>query len=156
MEIFYWSDYACPYCYIGETNLKAALADPAKALEEFADYEEQWEDENDEVREKMLAEMATHGRHDNITFLAFTATPKAQTLELFGEEQPDGSFRPYHVYSMRQAINEGFILNPLAHYITYGEALELAKKVPNDPTVPTSPTMKLLRKYTSLHPYAIG
>lgn len=137
-------------------HLKQALADTAEALKEFADYEEQWEGEADEVRDGMLREMAAHGRHDNITFLAFTATPKNQTLELFGEEQPDGSFRPYHVYSMKQAIQEGFILDPLANYVTYNEALQLAKTVPDNPDVPTSPTLKLLRKYTELHPYAIG
>lgn len=137
-------------------HLKQALADTTEALKEFADYEEQWEGEADEVRDGMLREMAAHGRHDNITFLAFTATPKNQTLELFGEEQPDGSFRPYHVYSMKQAIQEGFILDPLANYVTYNEALQLAKTVPDNPDVPTSPTLKLLRKYTELHPYAIG
>lgn len=137
-------------------HLKEALADTAEALKEFADYEEQWEDESDEVRDGMLRQMAAQGKHDNITFLAFTATPKRQTLELFGVEMPDGRFVPYHVYSMRQAIEEGFILNPLAHYVTYDEALQIAKSVPDNPDVPTSPTLKLLRKYTELHPYAIG
>lgn len=137
-------------------HLKEALTDPTEALKEFADYEEQWEGESDEVRDGMLRQMAAQGRHDNITFLAFTATPKKQTLELFGEEMSDGSYVPFHVYSMRQAIEEGFILDPLANYVTYEEALQIAKSIPDNPDVPTSPTMKLLRKYTELHPYAIG
>lgn len=137
-------------------HLKEALADTTEALKEFADYEEQWEGESDEVRDGMLRQMAAQGRHNNITFLAFTATPKKQTLELFGEEMPDGSYVPFHVYSMRQAIEEGFILDPLANYVTYEEALQIAKSIPDNPDVPTSPTLKLLRKYTELHPYAIG
>ena len=137
-------------------HLKEALADTDEALKEFADYEEQWEDASDYERDGMLRQMAAQGRHDNITFLAFTATPKKQTLELFGEEMPDGSYVPFHVYSMRQAIEEGFILDPLANYVTYDEAVQLAKSIPDDPDVPSSPTLKLLRKYTELHPYAIG
>lgn len=137
-------------------HLKQALADTGEALKEFADYEEQWEDASDYERDGMLRQMAAQGRHDNITFLAFTATPKKQTLELFGEEMPDGSHVPFHVYSMRQAIEEGFILDPLANYVTYDEAVQLAKSIPDDPDVPSSPTLKLLRKYTELHPYAIG
>lgn len=137
-------------------HLNRALADSKEVLEEFADYEEQWEDEDEDVRDGMLRDMFGHGRHSNLTFLAFTATPKEKTLELFGVEQPDGSFAPYHVYSMRQAIQEGFILDPLAHYTTYKEALEIARKTPENPDVPTSPTLKLLRKYTQIHPYALG
>ncbi|OUO89846.1 restriction endonuclease subunit R [Gordonibacter sp. An230] len=137
-------------------NLRRALADPADALAEFADYDEQWEDASEAERDGMLESMLAHGRHANLTFLAFTATPKDKTLELFGIQQPDGSFKPFHVYSMMQAIREGFILDPLANYVTYKEALEIAKKVPDNPDCPTSPTLKLLRKYTELHPYALA
>lgn len=105
----------------------------------------------------MLAdELASHGRHQNLTFVAFTATPKEQTLEMFGDEWPDGSFHPFHVYSMRQAIEEGFIMDPLANYVSYAEAVELARTVPDNLDVPSSPTLKLLRKYKELHPYALG
>lgn len=137
-------------------HLKQALADAEEALKEFTDYEEQWEDASDYERDGMLRQMAAQGRHDNMTFLAFTATPKKQTLKLFGEEMLGGSYVPFHVYSMRQAVEEGFILDPLANYVTYDEAVQLAKSIPDDPDVPSSPTLKLLRKYTELHPYAIG
>ena len=137
-------------------NLKRALSDPTEALAEFADYDEQWEEASEAERDGMLASMLAHGRHANLTFLAFTATPKDKTLELFGVQQPDNSFKPFHVYSMMQAIHEGFILDPLANYVTYMEALEIAKKVPDNPDCPTSPTLKLLRKYTELHPYALA
>ncbi len=136
-------------------HLKQALADPEGALREFEDFEEMWEDEDEATRDRLLAEMAAHGSHDNLTFVAFTATPKKQTLELFGVPCPDGSYVPYHVYSMRQAIGEGFIMDPLSNYVTYREALEIVRKVEENPDVPTSPTMKLLRKYKELHPYAL-
>lgn len=57
---------------------------------------------------------------------------------------------------MRQAIEEGFIMDPLANYVSYSEAVELARTVPDNPDVPSSPTLKLLRKYKELHPYALG
>lgn len=137
-------------------HLNLSLADSEEVLKEFEDYEEQWEDEDDQTRDGMLQDMVGHGRHANLTFLAFTATPKDKTLELFGTEMPDGTYVPYHVYSMRQAIQEGFILDPLAHYVTYKEALEIARKTPENPNVYSSPTLKLLRKYKQIHPYAIG
>lgn len=137
-------------------KLKAALADTEDALREYAEIEAEAEGKVVDDEDYLANELATHGRHENLTFCAFTATPKEQTLEMFGEEQPDGSFRPFHVYSMRQAIEEGFILNPLEHYVTYNEAFEIARTTPENPEVPSSPTMKLLRKYKELHPYAIG
>lgn len=137
-------------------HLKQALADPDDVLEEYAQYEEQCEEDNEEILDGLLQSMFGHGHASNLTFVAFTATPKEKTLELFGVKQPDGSYRPFHVYSMRQAINEGFILDPLANYMTYSEALKIASRVPENPECPTSPTLKLLRRYTHLHPYALA
>ncbi len=133
-------------------KLKSALADKRDALEEYAEIEAEAEDAAADWEDQL----ASHGRHKNLTFVAFTATPKEQTLEIFGDEWPDGSFHPFHVYSMRQAIEEGFIMDPLANYVSYSEAVELARTVPDNPDVPSSPTLKLLRKYKELHPYALG
>ena len=137
-------------------KLKTALADLTDPLREYAEIEAEDEETRGDGEDELVSEMAAHGRHKNLTFCAFTATPKNKTLEMFGDEMSDGSFRPFHVYSMRQAIQEGFILNPLDHYVAYKEAVEIAKTVPDNPDVPTSPTMKLLRKYKELHPYVIG
>lgn len=137
-------------------KLKSALADKRDALEEYAEIEAEAEDAAADWEDQLADELASHGRHKNLTFVAFTATPKEQTLEIFGDEWPDGSFRPFHVYSMRQAIEEGFIMDPLANYVSYSEAVELARTVPDNPDVPSSPTLKLLRKYKELHPYALG
>lgn len=137
-------------------KLKSALADKRDALEEYAEIEAEAEDAAADWEDQLADELASHGRHKNLTFVAFTATPKEQTLEIFGDEWPDGSFHPFHVYSMRQAIEEGFIMDPLANYVSYSEAVELAHTVPDNPDVPSSPTLKLLRKYKELHPYALG
>lgn len=137
-------------------KLKTALSDKRDALEEYAEIEAEAEESASDWEDELAEELASHGRHQNLTFCAFTATPKEQTLEIFGEELPDGSFHPFHIYSMRQAIEEGFIMDPLAYYVSYSEALELAKTVPENPNVPSSPTLKLLRRYKELHPYALG
>lgn len=137
-------------------KLKTALSDKRDALEEYAEIEAEEEEKIADWEDELANELASHGRHPNLTFCAFTATPKEQTLEIFGEERPDGSFHPFHIYSMRQAIEEGFIMDPLAYYVSYSEALELAKTVPDNPDVPSSPTLKLLRRYKELHPYALG
>ena len=89
-------------------KLKAALADTEDALREYAELEVKAEDEID-PEDALVKELTSHGRHKNLSFFAFTATPKAATLELFGTEYPDGSHHPFHIYSMRQAIEEGFI-----------------------------------------------
>lgn len=137
-------------------KLKSALADKRDALEEYAEIEAEAEEAAADWEDQLADELASHGRHKNLTFVAFTATPKEQTLEMFGDEWPDGSFHPFHVYSMRQAIEEGFIMDPLANYVSYSEAVEPARTVPDNPDVPSSPTLKLLRKYKELHPYALG
>ena len=94
-----------------------------------------------------------HGKHKNLSFFAFTATPKEKTLEMFGEEQPDGTYRAFHVYSMRQAIEEGFILDVLKNYMTYETSYRIAKSTEDNPEIPTSKAVKAIRRYESLHPH---
>ena len=72
--------------------------------------------------------------------------PKAQTLEIFGTEWEDGSFHPFHVYSMRQAIEEGFILDVLQNYMTYATCFKIAKNTPENPELPESRATKIIRK----------
>lgn len=92
----------------------------------------------------------------NLSFFAFTATPKDKTLELFGTEYEDGSFHPFHIYSMRQAIEEGFILDVLQNYMTYDTCFKIAKTTEDNPDVPSSRAAKIIRKYQELHPYNIS
>jgi type I restriction enzyme R subunit len=99
--------------------------------------------------------MEARGRQPNLSFFAFTATPKQKTRELFGTSQPDGSFRPFHLYTMRQAIEEGFILDVLQNYTTFTTYFNLQKKVADDPHVEKSKTAALLKREVELHQYTI-
>jgi type I restriction enzyme, R subunit len=104
------------------------------------DGESDWEDRLNQV-------MESRGKQKNISFFAFTATPKGKTLQLFGRND-----EPFHVYSMRQAIQEGFILNVLENYTTYDTFYRLVKAVEEDPELPKKKATKALGKFMSLHP----
>ena len=132
-------------------KLKIALANRDEALKKYAEIEAQEEENEKDYEDKIVEELATHGHQDNISFFAFTATPKAKTLELFGTKQENGEFKPYHVYSMRQAIEEGFILDVLANYMTYKTIYQIAKKTPDNPEVPENYATKIIKKFESLH-----
>ena len=136
-------------------KLKTALADTEAALREYAEIEGKAEEEIDR-EDKLLQEMIAHGKHKNLSFFAFTATPKAQTLEMFGTEYADGSFHPFHVYSMKQAIEEGFIMDVLQNYMTYHTCFKIAKTIPDNPEVPASRAAKVIRRFEELHPYNIS
>ena len=136
-------------------KLKAALADVSDALEEYAELEQKAVDEI-EAKDILVQDMLSQGKHKNLSFFAFTATPKGKTLEIFGEPQPDGSFHPFHIYSMRQAIEEGFILDVLANYTTYKMCYQIAKNVPDNPDVPTSKAVRTIRRYEKLHPHNLA
>ncbi|WP_455154875.1 type I restriction endonuclease subunit R [Stomatobaculum longum] len=136
-------------------KLKAALADVSDALEEYAELEQKAVDEI-ESKDILVQNMLSQGKHKNLSFFAFTATPKGKTLEIFGEPQPDGSFHPFHIYSMRQAIEEGFILDVLANYTTYKMCYQIAKNVPDNPDVPTSKAVRTIRRYEELHPHNLA
>ena len=137
------------------TKLKTALADTEEALKEYAEIEGIAEDEVDRT-DKLVQEMIVHGKHKNLSFFAFTATPKGQTLEMFGTEYNDGSFHPFHVYSMKQAIEEGFIMDVLQNYMTYNTCFKIAKTIPENPDVPASRAAKVIKRFEELHPYNIA
>ena len=136
-------------------KLKTALADVSDALKEYAELEGKAEDELLDDNDRLIGEMISHGKHKNLSFFAFTATPKSATLEMFGTEWNDGSYHPFHVYSMRQAIEEGFILDVLQNYTTYKTCYQIAKNTKDNPDVPQSKALKTIKKYEELHPYNI-
>ncbi|MFC7229427.1 DEAD/DEAH box helicase family protein [Salinirubellus salinus] len=114
--------------------------------------------EEDDDWEDLLAKSASaRGKQDNLSFFAFTATPKGKTLEAFGDV-PEGGDKPepFHVYSMRQAIEEGFILDPLQHYTTYDTFYNIAKVIEEDPQVPQKKAVKAVSKFLKLHPHNIS
>lgn len=104
-------------------------------------------DEELDAQDKILQAMRSRKMRDNASYLAFTATPKNTTLEKFGHQQPDGSFVPFHLYSMKQAIEEGFILDVLANYTTYKSYYEIQKSIAENPKFDTAKAQKKLRAY---------
>ncbi|MGY0633431.1 type I restriction endonuclease subunit R [Luteimonas sp. A478] len=103
--------------------------------------------DEDDPQERILAAMRSRKMRGNASYFAFTATPKNTTLEKFGEAQPDGSFKPFHLYSMKQAIEEGFILDVLANYTTYKSYYEIQKSIADNPLFDTAKAQKKLRAY---------
>lgn len=105
------------------------------------------EDDEDDPQDKILDAMRSRKMRGNASYLAFTATPKNNTLEKFGVPQEDGSFKPFHLYSMKQAIEEGFILDVLANYTTYKSYYEIEKSIEDNPLFDTAKAQKKLRAY---------
>jgi type I restriction enzyme, R subunit len=135
-------------------SLKAVLA--SGSLDEAEREEAGAATPEEELESTILAEMEKRGKLPNLSTFAFTATPKPKTLELFGTKRPDGTFAPFHLYTMRQAIEEGFILDVLASYTTYKAYWRLLKKVEDDPRYDKKKAEYLLKSFVELHPHAIG
>lgn len=113
------------------------------------------DDVGDEVEEELLREVESFRNLQNISFFAFTATPKGKTLEMFGNMNDLGEFWPFHRYTMKQAIEEGFILDVLQHYLTYGTYFNLVKTIEDDPEFEERKAKRVLRKFVEEHPHAI-
>lgn len=137
-------------------KLKKALADTSAALEEYARMEGEAEKNTPDEQDKILNELAAQGQHENLSFFAFTATPKEKTLQMFGTSNENGEYEAFHIYSMRQAIEEGFILDVLKNYITYKNYYKIIKTIADDPQIETSSGVKAIKKYESLHPHNIA
>jgi type I restriction enzyme R subunit len=135
-------------------SLKAVLA--SRTLEEAESQEAGAQTPEEELESAILAEIEKRGRLPNLSTFAFTATPKPKTLELFGTRREDGRFEPFHLYSMRQAIEEGFILDVLANYTTYTACWRLLKKIEGDPRYDKQKAEYLLKSFVDLHPHAIN
>lgn len=116
--------------------------------------EEEDDDLSGEVKAAVLRDALKRARQPNLSFFAFTATPKFKTKALFDESGPLG-VSPFHEYTMRQAIEEGFIMDVLANYTTYKRFFGLIKQVENDPDVPRKKAAKALTRYLELHPVNI-
>ena len=131
----------------------------AKAVQKVLSYaseDEQKDEEEKTTEDRILEELKTRGPQKNVSYFAFTATPKPETLQQFGTRHPDGSFRPYSLYTMRQAIEEGFILDVLRNYTTYDQYWALLKKVEDDPAFDGTKAKSLLRQFVSRHERTIA
>jgi type I restriction enzyme R subunit len=112
--------------------------------------------EDMDVQDKILRAMASRKMRGNASYFAFTATPKNTTLEKFGIQQVDGRFKPFHLYSMKQAIQEGFILDVLANYTTYKSYYEIQKSIEDNPLFDSKKAQKKLRAYVERHQQTIN
>lgn len=135
-------------------SLKAVLT--AGSLEEAAAKETSAKSPEEVIEDRVMEEIRRRGHQPNLSMFAFTATPKPKTLELFGRKRSDGRFEPFHVYSMRQAIEEGFILDVLENYTTYRAYWRLLKKIEDDPKYDKRKAQYLLKTFVELHPHAIN
>jgi type I restriction enzyme R subunit len=139
----------------GEATKKMKEVLSAKSLEE-AEKDEAYtgleEDAEDEIRKSMLA----RGKQTNLSFFAFTATPKPKTVEVFGTIGKNGKPEPFHLYSMKQAIEEGFILDVLKNYTTYKTYFRLTKQIEDDPKVNKKKAARAIGRFMSLHPHNLA
>ena len=110
------------------------------------------EDAEDQIRKSMEA----RGKQDNLSFFAFTATPKTKTIEVFGTPDGQGIPKPFHLYSMKQAIEEGFILDVLKNYTTYKTYFKLSKEIEDDPKVNKKQAARAIGRFMSLHPHNLA
>ena len=137
----------------GVKKMKEVLS--SKSLEE-AEKDEAYtgmeQDAEDEIRKSMLA----RGKQANLSFFGFTATPKPKTVEVFGTMGKNGKPEPFHLYSMKQAIEEGFILDVLKNYTTYKTYFKLSKEIEDDPKVNKKKASRAIARFMSLHPHNLS
>ena len=141
-------------------SLRRSLIDMDVATKEYA-AEAGIAEEDVDLTDDYINEIIGQGRHENQSFFAFTATPKGQTIENFGTEvgvKPDGEpiKAPFHVYSMRQAIEEHYILDVLSNYTTIKEAFKLIRVSEDNPELIEGQTSRALFKYYKKHGYTIA
>ncbi|ODS31323.1 MAG: DEAD/DEAH box helicase [Candidatus Scalindua rubra] len=135
----------------GESMTKVKKTLSFTSLEEAEEKDE----EDRDIEDQILEDMKARGKLSNVSFFAFTATPKQQTLELFGSKQPDGSYQAFSLYSMMQAIEEGFILDVLENYMTYKTYFKLVKMIEDDPEYEKRKATAVLKRYVDIHEHAI-
>ncbi len=134
-----------------------------KMKEVLSEHDHQTGDEDredytaeDYIREQIEKSAEARGQQKNISFFAFTATPKYKTLAIFGQKGSDGKPQPFHLYSMRQAIEEGFILDVLEHYTTYELYFRLSKAIEDDPKLNKKKAAKAIGHYVNFHPHNLA
>lgn len=134
---------------------EAHSSQSGKAAQAMTDTLTRDETSSDDIEDIVLAFQKARGPQKNISFVAFTATPRNVTLERFGRVASDGKPCPFHLYSMRQAIEEGFILDVLQNYMTYTAYYQLEKTIDEDPAFRGRTAQARVARYASLHPAAI-
>lgn len=138
-------------------KLKAALADTEEALREWAEIEEKSAEDVEKENDALMEDLLSQGQHGNLSFYAFTATPKPKTLQTFGVLAEKGAtaeedkYTAYHNYSMLQAIEEGFIKDVLKYYTTYDTTYEIAKRIEENPEYEETPATRAIKSFHDNH-----
>ncbi len=141
----------------GEASKKMKEVLAAKSLEEAASEDVPDDYTGDDfIREQIERSAKVRGQQSNISFFAFTATPKYKTLQVFGHKDAEGKPKPFHLYSMRQAIEEGFILDVLKNYTSYELFFKLTKAIEDDPNLNKKKAAKAIGRFVSLHPHNLA
>ena len=142
------------------TTQSAAMADARPTYGKPDALDDAQDPDEPTHEDEIVRTMASRGKQKNLSFFAFTATPKAKTLEVFGRPNPSdpgGKPLPFHLYSMRQAIEEGFILDVLKNFTTYKAYYKLVQRsAERDPDVKKKEALIALARAMSLHPYNIA
>ena len=148
------------YAVIVDEAHSSQTGDSATALKQVLGASGHEPDPNeppDPAEDALAAAVAARGKQPNLSFFAFTATPKARTLELFGRYDPaTGRHVPFHLYSMRQAIEEGFILDVLANYVTYQAYWNIEQTEPDDPEYDPGKAKAAIARFVALHPHQLA
>lgn len=139
----------------GEATKKMKEVLSAKSLEE-AEIEDGHSGLDEDAEDYIRKSMAARGKQGNLSFFAFTATPKSKTIEVFGTVGENGKPKPFHLYSMKQAIEEGFILDVLNNYTTYKTYFRLSKQIEDDPEVNKKKAARAISRFLSLHPHNLA
>lgn len=108
-------------------------------------------EEFETVEDRLVDEIRRNGKQPNVSIFAFTATPKPTTLKMFGRVNSKGLYEAFHLYSMKQAIEEGFILDPLSNYICYSTFFQINKKIAEDPQMKTNDAKRQIARFIQLH-----
>ena len=144
---------------LSRSNEQSTEGGPLPVSEPYPKY---FEDDDEIVDSQELINhyversAAARGRQPNLSFFAFTATPKYKTLAVFGYTDSQGKPQPFHLYSMRQAIEEDFILDVLQHYITYQLYFKLSKAIEEDPKINKKKAAQAIGRFVALHPHNLA
>ncbi|HEX6757585.1 MAG TPA: type I restriction endonuclease, partial [Propionibacteriaceae bacterium] len=148
------------YAVIADEAHSSQTGDAAKELRKALGTAGQDSDDDvpaDAIEDALLREIVARGQQPNMSFFAFTATPKGKTLEHFGRFDPStGKHQPFHLYSMRQAIEEGFIHDVLASYTTYQTFFHLEKSITDDPAYETVKARRAIARFLTLHEHNLA
>jgi type I restriction enzyme R subunit len=138
----------------GVTKMKQVLT--GRTLEQAAADEADHANVDDTAEDNIRRVMESRGKQANLSFFAFTATPKPKTLQVFGQPTAEGKHKPFHLYCMRQAIEEGFILDVLRNYTTYDTYYRVSKAIDDDPELNKKKATGAIARFVSLHPHNLA